>query len=388
LPGLKKKAQDELRDAKKRLETIGQPIDKITMIHHCQSVLNRSLFEEQVTPSMRVFQEAVHTTQKSITQEWVNERLKENVFTCPFFHGDKAFRTCLKDITDMWKPHVENLTNEVYQCLTKTMQSARAGTKGVSKTLWNKIQTKWMEDCPSLITEFRSKCELVLAQERDFGTMNHYLQEKYHMEEIMPDDFVEHLIKDLGLNNQIYAQFSASSMRHKLEKAKEEWVNIKRKRSLHEHLQPRLLAAVRAVWEVEKKTVTDVVLKMCRDSIINRVAYWVETQLLTDKDIVDAAVEDASLRETRKQLNTTIDNMEHVLKALGTIMKDISPSPFPSLPSLSHTAAFGSVYSEALEALVALQRSLHSGTLTAFGGVGGAGGALGGAPTGHLPPLL
>ena len=143
----------------------------------------------------------------------------------------------------------------------------------------------------------------------------------------MPDDFVEHLIKDLGLNNQIYAQFSASSMRHKLEKAKEEWVNIKRKRSLHEHLQPRLLAAVRAVWEVEKKTVTDVVLKMCRDSIINRVAYWVETQMLTDKDIGDAAVEDASLRETRQQLITTIDNMEHVLKALGPIMKDTSPSP-------------------------------------------------------------
>ncbi len=143
----------------------------------------------------------------------------------------------------------------------------------------------------------------------------------------MPDDFVEHLIKDLGLNNQTYTQFCSSSMRDKLEKAKKEWVNIKRKRSLHEHLQPRLLAAVRAVWEVEKKTVTDVVLKMCRDSIINRVAYWVETQLLTDKDIGDAAIEDASLRETRKKLNTTIDNMEHVLKALGPIMKDISPSP-------------------------------------------------------------
>jgi GTP-binding protein EngB required for normal cell division len=64
LPGLKKKAQDELRDAKKSLETMGQPIDKITMILHCQSVLNRSLFEEQVTPSMRVFQEAVHNTEE------------------------------------------------------------------------------------------------------------------------------------------------------------------------------------------------------------------------------------------------------------------------------------------------------------------------------------
>jgi hypothetical protein len=68
------------------------------------------------------------------------------------------------------------------------------------------------------------------------------------------------------------------------------------------------------------------VLKICRDSIINRVAYWVETQLLTDRDIRDAAVEDSSLRETRKQLNTTIDNMEHVLQALGPIMMETSPS--------------------------------------------------------------
>jgi hypothetical protein len=297
------------------------------------------LFEEQVTPSMRVFQEAVHNTEKSITQEWVNERLKENVFTCPFFHGDKAFRTCLKDITDMWKPHVENLIKQVDLCLTETMQSTRTnsgfgfststlyfGTKGVSKTFWDKIQGKWMEHCPLLITELRRKCEVVLAQERDFGTMNHYLQEKYHMEEIMPDDFVEHLIPSLGLNNGNYAQFSSSSMRDKLQKATNEWVKIKRQRSLHEHLQPRLLAAVRAVWCVEKKTFTDMVLKICRDSIINRVAYWVETQLLTDRDIHDAAVEDSSLRETRKQLNTTIDNMEFVLKALGPIMMETSPS--------------------------------------------------------------
>jgi hypothetical protein len=116
------------------------------------------LFEEQVTPSMRVFQEAVHNTEKNITQEWVNERLKENVFTCPFFHGDKAFRTCLKDITEMWKSHVENLIIDVDQRITKVMKSARSDNIGVSKTLWNKIHTKWMEHYPSLITDFRSTC--------------------------------------------------------------------------------------------------------------------------------------------------------------------------------------------------------------------------------------
>jgi len=199
------------------------------------------LFEEKLTSSMRVFQETVHKTEKNITQEWVNERLKENVFTCPFFHGDKTFRTCLRDITEMWKTHVENLIKKVDLCLTETIQSTHTNsgfgfftsnlyfvTKGVSKTFWDKTHEKWMDHGPLLITEFRNKCEVVMTQERDFGTMNHYLQEKYYMEKIIPDDFVENLIPSLGLNNGNYAQFTVSSMWDKLQKSSNEWVKIKR----------------------------------------------------------------------------------------------------------------------------------------------------------------
>ena len=381
----------------------------------------------------------------------MNKRLKENVFTCPFFQGDKAFRTCLKDMTEMWKPHVENLIIEVDQRITKVMKSARSDNIGVSKTLWDKIQTKWMEHYPSLITDFRSKCGVVLEQEMDFGTMNHYLVDKYHVEqEVMPDDFAEVLIRHLmaggkfdlpnitardgtakssavleisGVNgsraallngsyvlvddihngkplfkkegNEVWLLFhkdkkwcftdtesknandcagycwgkesvdnpvrvvqwyvldenkehqvlpsiklkgplgkdlrqlefhsviiAATSMQDRLQQAKTEWATIRKKRTLHEHLQPRLLAAVRAAFTVEKKTFTDIVLKVCRDSIISGVARWVETDLLIGKDIRDAAVEDAILRDKRIQHKRTIDNMEYALRTLGPIMEE------------------------------------------------------------------
>ena len=165
LPGLESSAKAKLEESKKILESIGrEPINQATMILHCQSVLNRSLFEEQVTPSMKAFQEAVHKTEENVTQEWVNKSLKENVFTCPFFQGDTAFRTCLKEMTEMWKPHVENLIIQVDQRITKVIKSVRSDNIGVSKTLWDKIQTKWMEHYPSLITDFRSKCIVVLEQ--------------------------------------------------------------------------------------------------------------------------------------------------------------------------------------------------------------------------------
>jgi hypothetical protein len=64
------------------------------------------------------------------------------------------------------------------------------------------------------------------------------------------------------------------------------------------------------------------VLKVCRDSIISGVARWVETELLIDKDIRDAAVEDAILRDKRIQHKTTIDNMEYALRTLGPIMEE------------------------------------------------------------------
>jgi hypothetical protein len=318
-----------------------------------------------------------------------------------------------------------------------------------------------MEHYPSLITDFRSKCIVVLEQEMDFGTMNHYLVDKYHVEqEVMPDDFAEVLIRHLmaggkfdfpavitardgpakssavleilgvedsrdcrdrakvngsyDLVDDIHndkplfkkqaragygdadvwllfqkdkkwcftstesknakndfgycwsveagidspgqveqwcvledkkrqvqpsiklkgpgkdlrqlelhsVNIATTSMKDRLQQAKTEWTTIRKKRTLHEHLQPRLLAAVRAAFTVEKKTFTDMVLKVCRDSIISGVARWVETELLIDKDIRDAAVEDAILRDKRIQHKQTIDNMEYALRTLGPIMEE------------------------------------------------------------------
>ena len=151
LQGLEKLAKTKLEETKKILESIGRvTINQTTiMILHCQSLLNHSLFEEQVSPPFESFQEAVHKTGENITQEWVGER---NIFTCPFFQGNKTFRTCLKDITEMWKSHVENLIIEVDQRIAKVIKFTCTVNIGVSKTLWDKIQTKWMDHYPLLIT--------------------------------------------------------------------------------------------------------------------------------------------------------------------------------------------------------------------------------------------
>jgi hypothetical protein len=79
---------------------------------------------------------------------------------------------------------------------------------------------------------------------------------------------------------------------------------------------------VRAAIIVVKKTFTDIVLQVCHDSIISGVARWVETDLLIVKDIRDAAVEDAILRDKKIQHKRTIDNMEYALRTLGPIIEE------------------------------------------------------------------
>ena len=87
-------------------------------------------------------------------------------------------------------------------------------------------------------------------------------------------------------------------------------------------LQPfcSLFAAVKAVWTVEKKTVTDLVMKACRDSILKPRENWVQTALLTDQQIKDAAVGESSVTSKRDHLNETIAAMKESLRILHGIM--------------------------------------------------------------------
>ena len=217
------------------------------------------------------------------------------------------------------------------------------GTKGVFKTFWDKIQEKWMEYYPSLISVLRSKCEVLLAQERDFGTLNRSLVEAYTAhEQVTTDEFFVHLLRRLPgkidvvkytfrPNHRIGTSTSevstaanmyvSSQVEDQLQRAKAEWATTRKSSTLNQHLQPRILAAVKAAWFVEKHTFTDNVLKICRDLIIAGVAKWVETTLMTDKDIRDAALEVESVRDIRTQLKKTIGNMEHALGTLDSIMR-------------------------------------------------------------------
>ena len=429
LPGLKVSIETKLSVAETQLERLGHaPLGQIAMIIECQTALKTkfSAFEQEITPLMKRFQEAIHATEGRITMTWVKSNLKENAFRCPFFQGEDAFLTCLKEMTAMWNPHVGKLINDLEQRLLSSIQYIQTDTSGVSKLLSECIQDKWNVHSKALVATFRRACEATLKEEIEFGTMNHYLIDKYAEEMLLPQKFLEDFMHDLNWDDlHKPTQHSETSLKQtqtgptyegpfelkegslvsfkshgkgggfpdagiytgtikhrsvqadhwkvhfdslhtarcipaqdliipttthaidwkqnlkaELDIKKQEWVSRYKSQTLHEHLEQRVFAAIKATWAVEKKTFTDMVLKKCRDSIIKERGRWVEMVLLTDMEIRDAAVEDECVQVEREQLNKTITAMKENLKYIDLMM------PAPLLEFAHRTESSVSVEEE------------------------------------------
>eukprot|EP00966_Prymnesium_polylepis_P205596 4764467-Prymnesium_polylepis.1 len=105
-----------------------------------------------------------------------------------------------------------------------------------------------------------------------------------------------------------------------LKDAKAEYAREFGRKTLHEQLEYRVFAAVKAAWAVEKKTYTDMILKKCRDTVIKARIDWVETTMLLDPEIRADALEDHAVEVQRRELKETIKAMQRCLEELSAIM--------------------------------------------------------------------
>ena len=64
---------------------------------------------------------------------------------------------------------------------------------------------------------------------------------------------------------------------------------------------------------------TDNVLKVVRDTVVNAREQWATHSLLTDAAIVSAAVEDKDVAERRRECGARIERMQKVLEEIAVI---------------------------------------------------------------------
>jgi hypothetical protein len=212
---------------------------------------------------------------------------------------------------------------------------------GVSGRLTNAIQLKWAATSEALVRNFKHESLRALKEERDFGTMNHYLSAKFLAETLAPQAFLEKFVGDLKwtdltmpyektphnydttsgpyVNNLGDIDWKANLL-DQLTQHRYNWAKEFGRKTLHEQSLQRVFAAVKAAWAVEKKTYTDMVLKKCRDSVIKARIDWIETTLLLDNELRAEALEDLSVELKRAELKKTIAAMQSSLEELKKIM--------------------------------------------------------------------
>ena len=178
---------------------------------------------------------------------------------------------------------------------------------------------------------FQDACLKCLDEERFFGTANQYFTSKFLEDEICPAKLInvfkqkaEDLLADSDESpphpsNNSYMKVSKDYLVECLEEAKREIGKQLKHSDLVENQKNRIFAAVKAHFDVEKKTFVDNLLKKTKDILIQGHKNFIEREFLRSKEILDAAAEDKYVQELRQGLLERLDRLKECMKLLRDV---------------------------------------------------------------------
>lgn len=335
LPGLERNIKRKLEDMQNGLGKVGtEPTSGDAMLLECQRALQTSLvscLQEPLSEHFSAFKEGIHGTKDQVTKEWSDSKLKENVFECPFFQGAPALRDCMKDVTSWWRPIMDKYVAEVEKITRAHIKDLLVEqTRRVPRSLCKVIGQEWEVECNRIFCSLKTTFVNRLEKEIPWGTVNHYLTCKFKGEEALPQELIDDVIS--LVKPQIGSLYSNSTtfeqtMRSLLGQAKERWSTQFQQKSLHEQQQQRLFHAVEAVFDVEKKTFTDYILKETTEHLVDPRNHWVATALFSNTSIKDAAVEDSATERQRQELKDKLQRMEECMMELRKMQSHDATKP-------------------------------------------------------------
>ncbi len=323
VPALKTAAEAHIDDAIALRGRLGHaPLNSLQMIAEVQRVLQSPAhyLGEALTPAMEAFRESVHATKDRVTLEWVGSKYKHDAYKPPFFQSQPTFDRCMAEIVEWWKEPAMQLALSVGMTLADVLDPLACEAVGVSSCLADALKTAWKDASSAIMEALNVAVATELKREVAFGTINHYLSDKYAEEQILPNSVIEKLVGSIFSDNPFNdISLSQQDLKDRLQDARDAIIGEDKRASVREHAIKHVYRAVHATWSVEKKTVTDNVLKVVRDTVIDAHKQWVTCTLLTDAAITAAAVEDKDVAERRRECGARIDRMQEVLKEIAVI---------------------------------------------------------------------
>ena len=179
--------------------------------------------------------------------------------------------------------------------------------------------------------KFKTACIEALEEERFFGTTNHYFDAKFREDEICPEALIETFaIKAQELwgdatktvrqsNNGGYRILSMSHLKDCLVNAKKEVAAQEVHADLMESQKKRVFAAVKAHFDVEKKTFVDNLLKKTKQILVQGHTTWILRYLLRSTPIFESAKEDETTCKLRNDLAGRIERLNECMSLLRDV---------------------------------------------------------------------
>jgi len=328
IPTLKEDIKVQLAANKKILNEIGheQPSHSEIIVKAKEFLLSNNL-EEIITPVYLKFKNEVRMTKDQLTKEWVREHYTINVFEPPFFQGATTFKRCIDIIaTNWWKPLLMKYLNDIKDVLEHMIDADLMATKCPKqfiKTIQYLVENEFQQYIENLIID----SDIVLNDERVFGTNNHYLTSKYKEQLAIPDECVKEFIDSLTerdfylkSDNTVRVE-TLSEIKESIEKKLNIVLKNNQEAFLKEPVEEqqliRIYYGIKANFDVEFKTFTDEIHKKTRLCIIDRWIYWLNT-LLTNPKLIECASEDTEITNKRVNVIHKIDILNRSLQEITT----------------------------------------------------------------------
>ena len=319
------RSRDEAATALRRLGD--EPLSSNDMLRECQRVLvdSERAFEEELTVAMDAFRETLHASGNSVTEEWVSSHIKRNAFTNPFFYGKDDFDHCLKLLVGQWQSGPQaRLCAKVEAALKSALDQLADGGVGVSQRLLSQVERVWSQTAAKITHDVKKAVAKSVLKASEFGTCNHYLDDNFIEEEVLPSEAelaIAARLFNVDKDSLAYCgnrQISYDDVKKAFDEQRKS-MSMSSAADLHERTVRKVYRALKATWKTEKKNVCDNVLKDIRDVAMKQRRVWISDTLLTSDDLRQSAVEDDDVCERRAALQSKVCAMQQVIDEIDAL---------------------------------------------------------------------
>lgn len=199
----------------------------------------------------------------------------------------------------------------------------------LTHTMFALIDQEYLQK--EVLPKFKNACQQALEEERFFGTSNHYFDSKFREDEICPKELIDSFMAKTKVlwddsiktpqcpNDASHRVLNTTALEQCLLDAKKEVAEEQVHTDLMETQKKRVFAAVKAHFDVEKKTFVDNLLKKTKEILIQGHISWIKFHFLRSKTIEEAAKEDKNTCKLRKDLLARMERLNECMALLRDV---------------------------------------------------------------------